>query len=100
MPNYDVYESPLVARYASPEMSELFGERTRIRTWRRLWLALAKAEHRAGIRVTAPDQVRPALEKALAINGPVLIDFQVDPEENVFPIVPPGERMDKMIDLA
>lgn len=53
MPNYDVYESPLVARYASPEMSELFGERTRIRTWRRLWLALAKAEHRAGIRVTA-----------------------------------------------
>jgi len=34
-------------------MSELFGERTRIRTWRRLWLALAKAEHRAGIRVTS-----------------------------------------------
>ena len=53
MPNYDVYESPLVTRYASPEMSELFGERTRICTWRRLWLALAKAEHRAGIRVTA-----------------------------------------------
>lgn len=53
MSNYDVYESPLVSRYASPEMSELFGERTRIRTWRRLWLALAKAEHRAGIRVTS-----------------------------------------------
>ena len=53
MANHEVYESPLVARYASREMSELFSERTRIRTWRRLWLALAKAEHRAGIRVTA-----------------------------------------------
>ncbi len=64
------------------------------------FVKLAEAYGVAGIRVTAPDQVRPALEKALAINGPVLIDFQVDPEENVFPIVPPGERMDKMIDLA
>jgi len=53
MANHAVYESPLVARYASREMSALFSERTRIRTWRRLWLALAKAEHRAGIRVTA-----------------------------------------------
>ena len=53
MPNYELYESPLVSRYASREMSELFSERTRIRTWRRLWLALAKAEHRAGIRITA-----------------------------------------------
>ena len=53
MANHEVYESPLVARYASREMSELFSERTRIRTWRRLWLALAKAEHRAGIRVAA-----------------------------------------------
>jgi adenylosuccinate lyase len=34
-------------------MAELFSERTRIRTWRRLWLALAQAEHRAGLPVTA-----------------------------------------------
>ncbi|MDO8629139.1 MAG: adenylosuccinate lyase [Phycisphaerales bacterium] len=53
MPNYEIYDSPLVTRYASREMAELFSERTRIRTWRRLWLALAQAEHRAGLPVTA-----------------------------------------------
>ena len=37
---------------------------------------------------------------ALSIDGPVLLDFRVDPEENVFPMVPAGERIDKMIDLA
>ncbi len=57
MPKLSVYESPLVTRYASAEMSALFSERTRILTWRRLWLALARAEHKAGIRVTAK-QVR------------------------------------------
>lgn len=63
MANYIVYESPLVTRYASREMAELFGERTRILTWRRLWLALAKAQHRAGLRVSAK-QIR-QLEKTI-----------------------------------
>lgn len=63
MPNHDVYESPLVARYASREMSELFSERTRILTWRHLWLALAKAQHRAGLRVSTK-QIR-QLEKTI-----------------------------------
>ena len=53
MPNHDTYQSPLVARYASREMSELFGARRRILTWRRLWLALAKAERRAGLKISA-----------------------------------------------
>ncbi len=53
MPDHDVYASPLVTRYASPEMAELFGEQTRIRTWRKLWIALAKAEHRAGLPISA-----------------------------------------------
>jgi len=53
MPQHDVYETPLVERYASREMSELFGARHRIRTWRRLWLALAKAERRFGLKITA-----------------------------------------------
>ncbi|MGD2110927.1 MAG: adenylosuccinate lyase [Phycisphaerae bacterium] len=53
MPDHDVYQSPLVTRYASREMSELFGARHRILTWRRLWLALAKAQRRTGLKVTA-----------------------------------------------
>ncbi len=52
MPVYDAYESPLVTRYASADMAKLFGDRTRILTWRRLWIALAKAEHRVGLPVT------------------------------------------------
>ncbi len=52
MPKHDVYESPLVTRYASPAMCELFGARRRILTWRRLWLALAKAQRRAGLTIT------------------------------------------------
>lgn len=63
MPDYDVYESPLVARYASREMSELFGARHRILTWRRLWLALAKAQRRTGLKISAK-QIR-QLEQTL-----------------------------------
>ena len=64
------------------------------------FVKVAEAYGVAGISVTTNEEVRPALEKALAIDGPVLLDFHVDREENVFPIVPPGERIDKMIDLA
>ena len=53
MPNQEVYESPLVARYASREMSVLFGARRRILTWRRLWLALAQAQRRIGLKISA-----------------------------------------------
>lgn len=52
MSDYKFYESPLVTRYASREMAELFGERTRILTWRRIWLALARAQNAAGLPVT------------------------------------------------
>ncbi|MEK6798058.1 MAG: adenylosuccinate lyase [Planctomycetota bacterium] len=52
MDRFDTYCCPLVSRYASREMCELFGERRRIRLWRELWLALAKAQHRAGLPVT------------------------------------------------
>ena len=51
--SHDVYQSPLVTRYASREMCELFGAKTRILTWRRLWLALAKAQRRAGLSISA-----------------------------------------------
>ena len=46
------YESPLSSRYASDYMLRLFSMDTRIQTWRRLWVALARAEHRLGLPVT------------------------------------------------
>jgi len=48
----DRYESPLASRYASEFMLRLFSQETRIQTWRRLWVALARAEHDLGLPVT------------------------------------------------
>ncbi len=48
----DHYESPLASRYASPFMLHLFSADMRIQTWRRLWVALARAEHNLGLPVT------------------------------------------------
>ena len=53
----DRYESPLSSRYASETMLSLFSARERIRTWRRLWVALARAESKLGPPVTE-EQVR------------------------------------------
>ena len=49
----DRYESPLASRYASQFMLHLFSADMRIQTWRRLWVALARAEHNLGLPVTA-----------------------------------------------
>ena len=46
------YETPLSSRYASKYMLELFSADTRYRTWRRLWVALARAEMELGLPVT------------------------------------------------
>ena len=48
----DIYESPLSSRYASEYMLHLFSPDTRFQTWRRLWVALARAEHGLGLPVT------------------------------------------------
>ncbi len=48
----DTYESPLSSRYASEYMLKLFSADTRYQTWRRLWVALARAEHELGLPIT------------------------------------------------
>ena len=48
----DKYESPLSSRYASEYMLRLFSAETRIQTWRRLWVSLAKAEQALGLPIT------------------------------------------------
>ena len=50
--NTDVYNSPLASRYASEYMLGLFSQDTRIRTWRRLWVSLARAEMKLGLPIT------------------------------------------------
>ena len=50
--NHDAYVSPLSTRYASREMQHIFSDNFKFRTWRKLWIALAKAEHALGLPVT------------------------------------------------
>ena len=44
---YDKYESPFSTRYASDEMQYLFSQNMKFRTFRKLWIALARAEKKA-----------------------------------------------------
>ncbi len=59
--NKDGYLSPLSTRYASPEMQSVFSENFKFRTWRKLWIALAKAEKQMGLNIT--DEQIAELEK-------------------------------------
>jgi adenylosuccinate lyase len=52
----DVYESPLISRYAGSQMKALFSEDTKFKTWRRLWIALAEAEKDLGLPI-AQEQI-------------------------------------------
>lgn len=49
--SHDVYENPLIKRYASKPMAELWSEQRKHSTWRRLWVALAEAERELGIEI-------------------------------------------------
>ena len=46
------YENPLIGRYASREMSALWGAQRKFSTWRRLWVALAEAQHELGLPIS------------------------------------------------
>ncbi|MDD5326588.1 MAG: adenylosuccinate lyase [Phycisphaerae bacterium] len=50
--NKTIYTSPLVERNASKEMAELFGPQKKFITWRRLWLELAKAQRKLGLKIS------------------------------------------------
>ena len=59
---HDTPQNPLHERYASREMARLFTARHRFATWRRIWIALARAEKKLGLEIT-DDQIA-ALERA------------------------------------
>jgi acetolactate synthase-1/2/3 large subunit len=62
------------------------------------FVKLAEAYGAKGIRVTREEDVDDALKQALAVkDGPVVIDFVVDPEANVYPMVPPGAALLNML---
>lgn len=59
---------------------------------------VAEALGCAAIKVTKKEEVAPAIEKAIAMNKPVLIDCMVHEDDKVFPMVPPGAPIDEVFD--
>lgn len=49
---HDLYENPLLTRYASKEMSAIFSNQTKIELWRKLWIVLAESEKELGLNIS------------------------------------------------
>ena len=62
------------------------------------YVKLAASYGAIGIRVTKKSEVRKALQKTIKADNTVFVDFRIEPEENVWPMVPAGQAINKMID--
>ncbi len=62
------------------------------------FVKLAEAYGIPGIRVTEKDQVNAAIQQAMEIPGPVVVDFIVKEDENVYPMIPAGESVHEMME--
>ncbi len=63
------------------------------------FVKVAEAYGIPAVRVSRSEDVEAAIEKAMAEEGPFLIDFRVRPEENVYPMVPPGASISQMLEM-
>jgi acetolactate synthase-1/2/3 large subunit len=82
------------------QWQELFYERRYSQTKFQVepdYVKLAEAFGALGLRAERPGEVEPVIREALATPRTVVMDFRVDPEECVFPMVPPGKAIDEMI---
>jgi len=61
------------------------------------FVKLADAFGATGLRLEDPKEIEAKLEQALKTPGPVLLDVRIEPEENVFPMVPAGQPINHMI---
>jgi acetolactate synthase-1/2/3 large subunit len=65
------------------------------------FVRVAEAYGAVGMRITKPDEVAPAIEKALEVDDvPVVMDFVVAQEENVFPMIPAGKSYEEIMERA
>jgi acetolactate synthase-1/2/3 large subunit len=60
------------------------------------FVKLAEAYGATGFRASAPDEVETVLKKGLHTRGPVMMDFEVEPEECVYPMVKSGDPLTEM----
>ncbi len=62
------------------------------------FVKVAEAYGIPALRVKCKEEVVPAIEKAMGEDGPFLLDFVVEPEENVYPMVPPGASLAEVLE--
>ena len=78
----DIYENPLITRYASKEMAQNFSDDKRFRLWRKLWIALAESEKELGLNIT-DEQIAELKKYANDINYDVAAAFEKEVRHDV-----------------
>jgi acetolactate synthase-1/2/3 large subunit len=67
--------------------------------WNPDFVKIAEAYDIPGVRVKRREEVMPAILKATDYDGSFLIDFIVEPEENVYPMIQPGGSLGQILEL-
>jgi acetolactate synthase-1/2/3 large subunit len=110
----NIQEMGTVAQYNIPVKIAILNNRFlgMVRQWQELFydrrysftelppvefVKIANAYGIEGVKVESPDEVMPALRASLDCDGPFVIDFRIEREENVFPMVPAGAAINEMI---
>ena len=76
------------SRYSQVDLSEGYPD----------FVKVARAYGVEGIKIEKEEEVEPALKRAISIQGPVIMDFRIAREENVYPMVPAGAALTEMIE--
>jgi len=112
------HELITAARYNIPVITVIFNNRSlgMVRQWQELffgeryshsllsgvdtdYVKLAEACGVNGLRVTEKAELSKAIEQAIELQAPVVIDVKIDPKENVMPMVPAGKALDEMLGI-
>ncbi len=110
----NIQEMGTVAQYKIPVKIAILNNRFlgMVRQWQELFydrrysftelppvefVKIANAYGIEGVKVESPDEVMPALRASLDCDGPFVMDFRIEREENVFPMVPAGAAINEMI---
>ncbi len=83
------------------QWQDLFYKKSYVATWYSHnpdFVKLAEAFGMLGIRVTDKSQVVAAIHQAMEHDGPALVDFVVEQEENVYPMIPPGMTINELME--
>lgn len=79
--NFDTYLSPLTWRYGSDEMRKIFSEKHKYELWRKIWIALASAQHQAGL--ISKEELEDLKKNEKNIDIEKIFEFEKDTKHDV-----------------